>query len=77
MKLDNGGADPQSISNTIWAYSKSQNGSEQFYRIMEQHIIKHKDEFNCQELANLLYSYFKAEYATSDVLRELIPTVIS
>jgi len=44
---------------------------------MEQHIIKHKDEFNCQELSNLLYSYFKAENASADVLKELIPTVIS
>jgi len=44
---------------------------------MEEHIVKHKDEFNCGEISNILYTYYKADNASPDVLKEMIPTVIS
>ena len=40
MKLDQGISDPQSIANCVSAYSKSQNGSEEYFRALEPHIIK-------------------------------------
>ena len=71
MKMDQGETDPQSISNSILAYSKSQNGSEEFYRAMESFILQNKGDFNCQELANLVYSYHKSENAQKEILKDL------
>jgi len=50
-KLDNEGGDPQSIANIVLAYSKTQNGSEEFFYAMESHIINNAHRFNGAELA--------------------------
>jgi hypothetical protein len=47
MKLDQGDNDPQSIANSVMAFAKSQNGSEEFYRALEAHILRSRDHFNC------------------------------
>ena len=48
MKMDQDPAkvDPQSISNSILAYSKAQNGSEQFFMAMESYILHNKDKLS-------------------------------
>lgn len=43
---------------------------------MEQHILRHRNDFNCQELATIIYSYSKASNASPEIISELIPTVI-
>ena len=77
MKLDKGDSDPQSIANAVMAFSKSQNGSSEFFRALEAHILRSRDLFSCQELANLIYSYHKSEHASTELLNDLVPSVIS
>ena len=43
---------------------------------MEHHILRHRNNLNCQELATIVYSYSKAEHASPEILGELISTVI-
>lgn len=69
-------ADPQSLANIAYAYAKSQNGSQQFFRALEPHIIAKKEALNTQELANIIVSYQKADTADNDLVYELVPTVV-
>jgi hypothetical protein len=59
------------------AYAKTENGSVQFYKAMEAHVLANKDEMNGQELANVIYSYHKMETAAPNILEMLIPTVFN
>ncbi|CDW74735.1 UNKNOWN [Stylonychia lemnae] len=76
MKLDKGDGDPQSIANSILAYTKCQNGSLQFFQAMEKHIISYKDKFSAQELSNILYSYYKSKECSKEIIKDLEDTVI-
>ena len=58
----------QSVANSILAYSKTQNGSVQFFRILEGVIIREANRFSPQELSNIVYSYHKSENAQTDPL---------
>ena len=62
MKMDTNPeqVDPQSISNIILSYAKTENGSEQFYLILESFILQNQHKFSTQELANIIYSYHKS-----------------
>lgn len=76
-KFEMPGVSTQSISNAILAYSKTQNGSVIFFRILEAVIIKHANMFSPQELANIVYSYHKSENAAVDpLLLDLRPTIM-
>lgn len=63
-----GRCEPQSISNSVLSYSKTQNGSIQFFRALESIIINKQEEFSPQELSNIIYSYHKSENAKTDPL---------
>lgn len=68
-------SDPKGIASVVMAYSKTQNGSVQFYQAMEKHIIACKDKFSSFDLTNIVYSYSKSESANKDVLVDLEPKV--
>ena len=53
------------------AYSKSENGSAQFFRAMERFVLRHKDALAPQELANVVYSYAMTEHASEELLKNL------
>lgn len=75
-KFEGGKVVGQDISNTLIAYSKSQNGSNQFWRALESTVLKHAPLLSPQELSNVIYSYFKAENAVCEELYEALkPTV--
>ena len=57
------------------AYSKCQNGSVQFFQAMEKHVLAFKEQFNSQELANILYSYGKNPNCNKELLKDLEGTV--
>ena len=38
---------------------------------MESFILQKRNDFNCQELANLVYSYHKSENANKEILKDL------
>ena len=67
-KFDLEEVDGQTISNAILAYSKSHNGSKQFFRALESTIIKNSHKMSPQELSNTIYSYHKSENASVDPL---------
>jgi len=62
--------DPQSISNIVLAYCKTQNGSSDFYYALQNYIIEMKDEFSYQELANIIYSYANNKTCNERLLEE-------
>lgn len=63
--------DHQSISNIILAYCKTQNGSEEFYRILQEIVYNMKESFTKQELANIIYSYANNPTCTEKILELL------
>lgn len=76
-RFDQEGATPQSISNTLLAYSKTQNGSQQFFRAMESFVLQKARQFSSQELANIIYTYYRADNALTDpLLIDLRPIVM-
>ena len=48
---------PLDLTNIVLAYSKTQNGSEEFYRIIQDYLIDLKDKLKPQDLAIVIYSY--------------------
>jgi hypothetical protein len=49
--------DTQSLSNIVLAYCKTQNGSEEFYRILQEMIYEKQNLLTYQDLAVVIYSY--------------------
>jgi hypothetical protein len=49
--------DTQSLSNVVLAYCKTQNGSEEFYRILQELIYEKCESLTYQDLAVIIYSY--------------------
>ena len=47
----------------------------QFYQAMEKHILAYKDKLNSQELANILYSYYKSKDCSKEIMKDLEDTV--
>ena len=65
------------LMNTLTSYSRTQNGSVQFFRALEGSILASADRLNSRELANIIYTYYKAENAeVASLLPELKPKVI-
>ena len=61
----------------LTSYSKTQNGSDQFYKALEKHIIACKDKFTAFDLSNIVYSISKSPNANKDILADLESTVKS
>lgn len=58
----------QDIAITLTSYSKSQNGTVQFWQAFESIIIKNQHKLSPQELSNIIYTYWKAENAVPESL---------
>jgi len=66
----------QDVSITLTSYSKSQNGSVQFWRAMEGIVIQNQQKMSTQELSNVIYSYSRADNAErKHLFEELKPLV--
>jgi hypothetical protein len=64
------------VANFIQAFSKSQNGSTEFYQAMEKHVLANREKFKSQELANIIYSYHKSPDSSKEILKDLESTVL-
>ena len=62
--------DGQAIANAVLSYSKTQNGSVEFFRAIEGVVLANYQLMSPQELSNVLYSFQKSENAVPDVLLE-------
>jgi hypothetical protein len=67
----------QDITNIILAYSKTQNGSEEFYRIIQEIVISMKDHLKTQDMAVVIYSYSNNPNCNEKILEVLEDTVKS
>ena len=77
-KFHDGRFSTQSLSNSILSYSKTQNGSLQFFQALEGIILAKKEHMKPQELSNIIYSYHKSENAMVDpLLLDLRDTVVA
>jgi len=65
-KFDSDRIDGQSLGNTILAYSKTQNGSVQFFQALESIVLKNVHLLGTQELSNIIYSFHRSENARAD-----------
>jgi hypothetical protein len=63
--------DPKGVASVVMAYSKTQNGSVQFYQAMEKHVLACKDKLSSYEIANIVYSYSKSSSADKELLVNL------
>ncbi len=68
--------DHQSLGNLILAYCKTQNGSIEFYRILEEFIEAQKNFLNNQELSYITYSYSNNKDCTERVLEILYDRIL-
>lgn len=66
----------QDIAITLTSYSKSQNGSIQFWQAFETIIINNQHKLSTQELSNCIYSYWKAENAEAFHLYEALKPLV-
>jgi len=65
------------LMNTLTSYSRTQNGSVQFFRALEGSILASADRLSSKEIANIVYTYYKAENAeVGSLLPELKARVI-
>jgi hypothetical protein len=65
------GVDAQSLSNIVLSYAKTQNGSEEFYRLLEDIISKKADMLKPQDIAIIIYSYGNNPNCTEKILEIL------
>jgi len=68
--------DHQSLGNLILAYCKTQNGSVEFYRILEEFIEAKKHSLKNQELSYITYSYSNNKDCTERVLEILYDRIL-
>ena len=69
--------DTQSLGNLILAYCKTQNGSIEFYRILEEFIEDKKKKFLPKELVNIVYSYSNNRDCSERLLEVLYQSIMS
>ena len=63
--------DPKSINQIMIAYSKTQNFSKEFLFFLERICFDNFDNFNTQEISNILYSFYKNKYNSEALLEKL------
>lgn len=68
--------DTQSFANIVTSYSKTQNGSEEFYRILADYI-SYIHISKPQELSTIVYSYANNLNCNENTLLDLSPNIIS
>lgn len=61
----------QDVSNIILAYCKTQNGSEEFYRILQEIVIDMKMMLKPQDVAVIMYSYANNPTCTEKIIENL------
>jgi hypothetical protein len=62
------GIDGQTLSNIVLSYAKTQNGSEEFYRLLSDIISNKIDLLKPQDIAIILYSYANNTLCTEKIL---------
>ena len=67
----------QDITNIILAYCKTQNGSEEFYRLLQEVVVGMKSLLSPQDVAVVLYSYSNNPTCNEKVLEDLEEVVKS
>ncbi len=61
--------DPTSVSKIIKAYAKTENGSEDFYRLMEKQVIVNIAKFTPTQLANVLSYVASSKNSSAEILK--------
>jgi len=61
----------QDVTNIIIGYTKTQNGSEEFYRILQEIVISMKDHLKPQDIAVIIYSYANNPNCNEKILEVL------
>lgn len=66
----------QDVSNIVLAYCKTQNGSEEFYRLLQDLIISMQKNLSTQDIAVVLYSYSNNPTTNEKLLENLEELVL-
>jgi hypothetical protein len=66
----------QDVSNIVLAYCKTQNGSEEFYRLIQDLVISMQKNLSTQDIAVILYSYSNNPTTNEKLLENLEELVL-